>query len=140
MSRSARYLNFKTARILSEWENPLLPDFLVQMVLFLGEERFRRFSQYTTITSIFRTYAENKALKAKSLTHVEWRAIDCRADMSIIAAEMDVRALMLKKFPTKRGEKPRVAPLNHGTAPHYHVQITRLEAKRVAGQRSGGGS
>lgn len=82
----------------------------------------------TVLTSIASTAKEDKLLGRTSATHREWRAVDCRVDQNKMEEEEAIRLMVNRRFPTGIRKMPRIAPLRHGTAPHAHVQITRMEA------------
>lgn len=125
------HLGFKTKRVEDEWNSGRLCRRLVEVVEDLVKMRWERLGYETVITEIFRTVAENKALGAESLTHVEWRAADLHVDPTQLFAEMEIRVAMNKKWPTGAEPKmPRIPPLDHGTALHFHVQSPRSESLR----------
>lgn len=122
-------IDFKSPRLAEEWRSPLLPQLLRDLTLWLAARRLAGTGRRSVVTCIFRTFAENRALAAKSLTHVEWRAVDVRAVAAVLPFEERLRVEMTSRFPT--GVKlPRVPPLDHGTGLHYHIQVTREETER----------
>lgn len=124
-------LKFKSTRQETEWLDKRVPAKLRDLVEILADKRWERLGHDTVVTDLYRTPAENAAAEATSQTHVEWRAADLRVDPTQLFAEMELRDWMNKNYPTGAEPKmPRVSPLDHGTALHYHVQVTKAEAKK----------
>lgn len=127
MSKYPTYLRFKTDRIAKEWNDPKLGEFLRRVVLDVAERRWTLLKVDTVVTSIYRTRQENQAVGAGSQTHPEWRAVDVRVAPEFLTEEMRIRLAINEKYPTGVRGMPRVPPLDHGTALHYHVQRARSE-------------
>lgn len=120
-------LKFKSERVAKEWNDKQLPENLRRMVLDLAVRRETNLGEDTVVTCIWRSTRENKDVGGTSLTHVEWRAVDCRVNPERLQDEMNIRLAMCSQYPIN-GKMPRIPPLDHGTALHYHVQVTRREA------------
>lgn len=124
-------LDFKTSRIADEWQSGKLPPIILEVVSWLAAQRMIYMKQRTVVTCIFRSFKENKALGSKSLTHVEWRAVDVRALPKYLNSEMQLRAEANERFLTDVAKMVRIPPLDHSPhGLHYHVQASRNEAKR----------
>lgn len=118
-------LFFKTNRQRDEWYSGNLHSDIQTLANKLALARFRAFDGLTTITEIHRTLAENIAIGARSKSHVDWRAMDFRVDKSRLEAEEYIRRAFNEAWPTGlEPGMPRIAPLKHGTAPHFHLQLT----------------
>lgn len=124
---TSAHLKFKDARLAREWEDKRLSDFLREIVSYLAEQRYSLLRIDSIVTSIYRTKQENVALDAGSQTHPEWRAVDVRVAPEFLVDEMGLRTQLLKRYPTDLKRMPRVSPLDHGTALHFHIQETRAE-------------
>ena len=124
------YLRFKDERLAREWNSRYLSEWLRGVVLDLAERRHTLLKVDTVVTSIYRSRQENLAVGAGSQTHPEWRAVDVRVAPEFLTEEMRIRVALNEKYPTGVRSMPRVPPLDHGTALHYHVQETRAEHAR----------
>lgn len=120
-------LRFKNDTVARHWKDPQLSEKLRGLVLDVTERRMALLKEDTVVTCIYRTFLENKALNSKSLTHVEWRAVDLRVNEERLKDEMSIRQAICEKYPIS-AKMPRIPPLDHGTALHYHVQVSRAEA------------
>lgn len=77
-----------------------------------------------TITSIFRTRAEDAALNASGI-HVDWRAVDVRTRGLSQEAVRDVTVYINNRWvydPTRPNLKVCFSE-PHGTGPHGHFQV-----------------
>lgn len=122
-------LRFKDDRSKEEWEK--VGTFLKKLVLDLALRRWEMLHLASTVTSVYRTPEENRAVGGRSKTHCEWRAVDVRASGDPVKEEL-VRQQMNKTWETGVAGMPRIPPLDHGTGPHHHVQVTRSEMKRYS--------
>lgn len=122
-------LSFKTERIKAEWDSPSMNQLLKKIVIDVAAKRWEMLRNKTVVTCIYRDKQENADALSTSQTHCEWRAVDLRVNGSSKNAEEFIREKVNKTWDTGLKNMPRVPPLDHGTAPHYHVQITRKEAR-----------
>lgn len=130
MIEPAGCLFFKTNRQRDEWYSDEMPGDLKALTNELALARFRAFDALTTVTEIHRTSGENLAIGATSQSHVEWRAIDLRVDYLRLDTEESIRRRFNETWPTGLEPRmPRIPPLKHGTAPHFHLQLTTVEKK-----------
>lgn len=89
------------------------------------------------VTATVTTQEEDEQLNRQSSTHREGRAFDLSIQ-GWTTDEIDDFMLHFQKkydeFAAKKinGEKVLIPPINHGTAPHFHVQISRaITSKNV---------
>jgi len=124
------HLRFKSEREEREWamEGKLCPKLIV-VLADLVERRWTLLKQESVVTCIFRSFAENRGIGGTSNTHCEWRAVDIRVDPTQLFVEMAIRVALNERWPTGVAKMPRIPPLDHGTALHYHVQVTRDEGR-----------
>ena len=128
------HLLLGTARLRIEWGCALLPDAVREPALWIARQRAQILRAASPVRSIWRTPGENKRLRSKSETHVRFGAVDI-GGLALdpigrpSGEEEMIRAEANRIFPTGLAEMPRVAPLSHGTGPHYHVQATIAECE-----------
>lgn len=113
------YFTFKEPERLKEIQliNPLLGIVLFDMAYYCYIRKLPM-----TITSMIRTFEENKAMNAKSSTHVEGRAFD----LSIKGWDLFKIDEFCQHFNSKYIEFAKPLVICHeGTAAHIHVQVFR---------------
>lgn len=146
------YIHFPTARGLSNdrrrvWESqsPLLHPRMLEAFLWWAEQRYACWGLATVVTDIFRSRVEREKLQTKlrkknpkarvSWIHGDWRGIDAGVQTigRVIATrrahpdEEELRLEVLDRWPARIARQPMIGPLNHGTAPHAHFQVTLAE-------------
>lgn len=119
-------LQYKTERIRKEFSSPKLRKDLQFIVFAVVAFAWWRFKKHITITCIKRTQAENRAVKARSQTHPEWRAVDLRA-RGWTPAQMRVVKRFVESVLNAR--QTIVVVKMHGTAIHFHIQVPRWQLK-----------
>jgi len=126
------YLHFASERQRDEWEDHRIPGIVRAAVFYIADARWSELQAPTVVTSVWRSEAEERALGGKGV-HLDFRAVDLDADEEVMQVEEAIRDRTNRFFPTGLSEMPRVAPLRHGTGPHFHVQATKAEAKARGG-------
>lgn len=126
-------LLFKEEKIRLDWTETPVPIKLRDIVLWIATHRNREMKLTTLMTSFRRTKEENAAVGGVSKTHIEGRAVDLRLETKLLGAEEMLRNYINRTFPVLAAGMPRVPAFNHnrGAVPHWHVQITRAEAKTL---------
>ncbi len=119
----------KTAEVVLDWNSRKLDPrvktrtiVLAQYLAFVGSP--------CVITSIHHDRAIVGAT-GYSAVHAAWRAVDVRCSTLEAADAEAIREKMNRRFIYGLGGdgKPRdtIPPLDHGTAPHFHVQVPNKE-------------
>lgn len=117
-------LRFVSERQEREWNDPRLSRRVKEIVTEASEYAAERWGWNFTITSIFRTAAEDAALNASGI-HVDWRAVDVRTRGQRQPVINDVTRFINSKWvydPTRPNMKVCFAE-PHGTGPHGHYQV-----------------
>ncbi len=118
-------------RLQKEWDNPKLSPMVRKIVEDAAEFARAQFNWEFTITSIFRTKAEDAALHASGI-HVEWRAVDVRSKGIDQDAVNKVADHINKKYaydPKRPGMKVCFKE-PHGNGVHAHYQVHPNTKKR----------
>jgi hypothetical protein len=118
-------------RLQKEWDNPKLSPMVRKIVEDAAEFARTKFNWEFTITSIFRTKAEDAALHASGI-HVEWRAVDVRSIGIDQDAVNKVAEFINKKYaydPKRPGMKVCFKE-PHGNGVHAHYQVHPNTKKR----------
>ena len=82
------------------------------------------------VTSTVSTIEEDQKIGRRSATHREGRAFDLSVKGWSTDEIDDFMFYFQRKYrefaaKNKKGEQVLIPPINHGTAPHFHVQISR---------------
>jgi hypothetical protein len=120
----ASMLRFVSERQEREWNDSRLSGRVKEIVTEASEYALERWGWNFTITSIYRTPAEDAALNASGI-HVDWRAVDVRTREQSQAAIDDVTRYINGKWsydPTRPNMKVCFSE-PHGTGPHGHYQV-----------------
>ena len=122
----------KPLRILNEWKDPRLHPQLRAIFLEMAERRWEAWRLATYITSIYRSGWEDKSLSRAIGPHNTWRAIDGSINKKRLGWEEELALEIIERYPTGMGDDMRriALPLNHGTGPHDHIQVTRPEMQK----------
>jgi hypothetical protein len=118
-------------RLKKEWESPKLAPMVKKIVEDAAEFARTKFNWEFTITSIFRSKAEDAALHASGI-HVEWRAVDVRSRGIDQEAVNKVAEFINKKYaydPNRPGMKVCFKE-PHGNGVHAHYQVHPNTKKR----------
>ena len=118
-------------RLQKEWDSPKLSKMVKTIVEDAAEFARTKFNWEFTVTSIFRTKAEDAALHASGL-HVEWRAVDIRSRGIDQEAVNKVAEFINKKYaydPKRPGMKVCFKE-PHGNGVHAHYQVHPNTKKR----------
>jgi hypothetical protein len=117
-------MKFESSRLEREWNDPKLSARLKEIVTEAAEYAADKWSWEFTVTSIYRTPAEDAALRASGI-HIEWRAVDVRTRGRSQKAVDDVTKYINGRWaydPTRPHMKVCFAE-PHGTGPHGHYQV-----------------
>lgn len=117
-------IRFATERQEREWNDRRLSRRVKEIVTEASEYAEANWGWNFTITSIFRTAAEDAALNASGI-HVGWRAVDVRTRGQSQAAIDDVTRHINSAWaydPTRPHMKVCFSE-PHGTGPHGHYQV-----------------
>lgn len=117
-------INFVSKRIEREWNDARLTKLLRDIVLEAAAYAEEKYGWNFTLTSIYRTKAEDAALNASGI-HVYWRAVDVRIKgrpQSQINAVADYINNRYVYNPDKPALKVCFKEV-HGTGPHAHFQV-----------------
>ena len=117
-------LRFATDRVRREWDNSRLAPKVKQVVTEAAEYAEEHWNWNLTITSIYRTPAEDAALRASGI-HVDWRAVDVRTRGQCQDAIDDVTRYINRRW-TYDSTRPNLKVCfsePHGTGPHAHYQV-----------------
>lgn len=117
-------LRFVSERVEREWNNERLSSKVREIVTEASEYAEERWGWNFTITSIYRTPAEDAALHASGI-HVDWRAVDVRTRGQRQEVIDDVTRHINRKWvydPSRPHLKVCFAE-PHGTGPHGHYQV-----------------
>lgn len=119
-------------RLEKEWNSPKLAPMVRKIVEDAAEFAKAQFNWEFTITSIFRTKAEDAALHASGI-HVEFRAVDIRTKNQDPAAVNKVADHINKKYiyDTKRPNMKVCFKEPHGNGVHAHYQVHPNTKKRT---------
>ena len=122
---SAVPLRFATKRQEREWLSGQLDARLVSIVTRGAEVSLERFAWLWTVTSIWRTGAEDAKLKGSGL-HTLWRAIDIRTN-DAPAGALAVIGNGINNGWVYDPARPKLKVAvwkPHGTGPHLHLQVS----------------
>lgn len=117
-------MKFKDPRISTEFGQLLDKNYKLKMLLECVDLYCQlEHKQEITLTSIYRSEAENKAAGASSVIHTHWRA----ADISIRNFTIEQRNKVLAfcnqfSYPGTKGKSTAIIHAVAGGAPHLHVQ------------------
>lgn len=117
-------MRFASERIEREWSDPKLSRRVKEIVIEASNYAYERWGWTFTVTSIFRTAAEDAALRGSGI-HVDWRAVDVRTRGQSQAIIDDVTRYINSRWkydPTRPNLKVCFAE-PHGTGPHAHYQV-----------------
>lgn len=117
-------LKFVSARQEREWNDSKLAPRVKEIVIQAAEYAEEKWGWNFTITSIYRTPAEDAALRASGI-HVGWRAVDVRTRGQRQEVIDDVTRFINSKWaydPSRPHMKVCFAE-PHGTGPHGHYQV-----------------
>jgi hypothetical protein len=117
-------LRFVSERQEREWNDPRLSSRVKEVVTEAAEYAEQNWGWNFTITSIFRTAAEDAALNASGI-HVGWRAVDVRTRGQIREAIDDVTRHINRRwaYDPQRPHMKVCFAEPHGTGPHGHYQV-----------------
>lgn len=143
------YLLFKSLREEKEWNSGRLSSVLKDIILDAAQYAFNKYGWIFTITSIWRTLAEDKDLGGKAI-HPAWRAVDIRTRTPLPTKAMlsnptykraneispewviDVANYINSKY-IYDPARPNMMVFYikpHGNAPHIHAQVHLSTRKR----------
>ena len=117
-------LRFASDRQEREWNDRRISARVKEIVTEASEYAEANWGRNFTVTSIFRTQAEDNALNASGI-HVDWRAVDVRTRGRSREAIDDVTRHINSKWaydPTRPRLKVCFSE-PHGTGPHAHFQV-----------------
>src|SRR5215216_4099443 len=117
-------LRFASPRQEGEWNDSRLDRKVKEIVTEASDYAEQQWGWRFTITSIFRTPAEDAALHASGI-HVDWRAVDVRTRGLSGSVVSDVTNYINGRWvydPTRPHLKVCFAE-PHGTGPHGHYQV-----------------
>jgi hypothetical protein len=117
-------LKFASERQKREWNDTRLSKKVKEIVTEASQYAEEKWGWNFTITSIFRTAAEDAALNASGI-HVSWRAVDVRTRGQSQATVDDVTKHINGRWaydPSRPHMKVCFAE-PHGTGPHGHYQV-----------------
>ncbi len=126
-------IEFKSDRVLQEWDSPYLSQKLKNIILILATYSWYIFEKKIIITSIFRTqeeqdkyYSTNENYKKKpwKSVHQLWRGVDLR---SYIYTDVEIQSLLkitnTIPYDLNRPNKKTAIYHNVGVGDHLHIQI-----------------
>lgn len=119
-------------RLKKEWDSPKLAPMVKQIVEDAAKYALTKFNWEFTITSIFRTKAEDAALHASGI-HSEWRAVDVRTKDQNQDTVNAVANYINKKYsydPSRPGMKVCFKE-PHGNGVHAHYQVHPKTKKKT---------
>lgn len=133
-------MNFKTARVAQEWNDPRLDPLLKRIVTEAAGRAIERWNWSMTLTCIFRTSEENDALYSgdgKHLTgvHVVGRGVDVRTQDADPSAVLDITTFTNDRWtydPERDGMRVAL-PEGSGigsSGPHLHFQCSSATLQR----------
>lgn len=117
-------INFVSKRIEKEWNDARLEKLLREIVLEAAAYAEQKYGWNFTLTSIYRTEAEDAALNASGI-HVYWRAVDVRIK-GRPQTQIDAVANYINSRYVYNPDKPARKVCfkeAHGTGPHAHFQV-----------------
>ncbi|HLL72745.1 MAG TPA: hypothetical protein VK363_14980 [Pyrinomonadaceae bacterium] len=117
-------IRFASQRQEREWNDSRLSKRVKEIVTEASEYAEETWGWNFTITSIFRTAAEDAALRASGI-HVDWRAVDVRTRGQRQEVIDDVTKHINNRWaydPSRPHMKVCFAE-PHGTGPHGHYQV-----------------
>jgi hypothetical protein len=117
-------LRFDSEREEREWNDARLSRRVKEIVTEASEYAEEKWGWNFTITSIFRTRAEDAALNASGI-HVDWRAVDVRTRGVSKDAVQDVTKYINDRwaYDPRRPNLKVCFSEPHGTGPHGHFQV-----------------
>jgi hypothetical protein len=117
-------LRFVSDRVEREWNDPKLSKRVKEIVTEASQYAEETWGWNFTITSIFRTPAEDAALNASGI-HVDWRAVDVRTRGQSKEAIDDVTRHTNSRwaYDPQRPHMKVCFSEPHGTGPHGHYQV-----------------
>jgi hypothetical protein len=124
-------MKFVSTRVEEEWDDPRLARKVREIVTEAAEYARAKFNWEFTLTSIFRTPAEDAALRASGI-HVDWRAVDVRTRGQRQEVIDDVTNHINNAWvydPTRPNLKVCFSE-PHGSGPHAHYQVHPRSRRR----------
>jgi hypothetical protein len=107
----------KSATQAAEWSDRRLDARAKTIIRHLAVELFA-IGSACILTDIFRPNAPRSV-------HAHWRGIDARLSCSMREGEK-IREKFNRWFPYGKGSIETIPRLDHGTAPHFHIQVRAL--------------
>lgn len=125
-------MKFATPRIRREWNSAALAPAARQVLLDAAAYARERWNWEFTLTSLWRSPEEERALGASGI-HAEWRAADVRTRGIPPAAVEDVARHANERwvYDPKRPRLRVCVSAPHGAGPHLHFQAHARTARRT---------
>ena len=130
---SAAPIKFASLRQEQEWADPRLNGTVRLITEYAADFCFHEIGHIITLTSIYRTMAEDKALEGHGI-HPVWRAVDVRTnDMPVGAAlRLEDEISRVWRYDPARPYLQVAYGKPHGTGPHIHLQVSSVTCQ-IAG-------
>ena len=117
-------INFVSKRVEREWNDARLEKLLRDIVIEAAAYAEEKYGWNFTLTSIYRTRAEDAALNASGI-HVYWRAVDVRIKGRPQSQIDAVANYINNRYVYNPASSARKVCFKeaHGTGPHAHFQV-----------------